>query len=263
MHIIDTHAHLDHLEDLTGALANADQAGVTRIVTVSVDASSCLRNWEIAQSVERPKIHLAMGMHPSDADRSQLERCLRLIRDHRQDLTAIGEIGLDFWYKGVRQDDGKKNEQREVFRAFLDIAGELDLPVIVHTRGTWRECLETVKSAGIRKAEFHWYSGPVDVLKDILDGGYFISAAPSLVYSPQSREAVRYAPLDRTLIETDSPVYYHPPAAPGALESTDGFKAEPRDVIKTLKAVCALKELDEEAALAIFNRNAMEFFRLA
>jgi TatD DNase family protein len=262
MKIIDTHAHLDHIEDLDHALSNADQAGVDGIVTVSIEAASCRKNLEIKRSTKRPTIYLAMGMHPSDVDRAKIDECVQLIRAHQNELAAIGEIGLDFWYPWVRKDKEKKDEQRAVFRVLLELARETDLPVIVHTRGTWRESFETVKEVGLTKAEFHWYSGPVDVLKDILDSGYYVSASPSLAYSPQSREAIRYAPIDRTMIETDSPVFYHVPAAEGAQGEEDGFKAEPKDVFRTLKAYCVLKNLEEESALVIFNRNAREFFCL-
>lgn len=262
MTIIDTHAHLDHVENLDEALCNAAQAGVEAVVTVSVNAASCRKNLEIKKSVKKPKIHLAMGMHPSDADPLRVSECVELIRAHKGELVAIGEIGLDFWYKWVRKDQEKKDAQRRVFRTLLETAGELGLPAVVHTRGTWRECLDMVKGTGLTKAEFHWYSGPLDVLKDILNSGYYISAAPSLAYSPQSREAISYAPLDRAMIETDSPVFYHGPTAGDGQEENGGFMAEPKDVFRTLRAYCALKNLDEENTLEILNHNARQFFGL-
>src|SRR3989338_3866713 len=157
MKIIDTHAHLDHIEDLDQALNNADKAGVEGIVTVSVGAESCRKNLEIKSTTVRPKIYLAMGMHPSDVDLTKMDECDQLIRTHKSELTAIGEIGLDFWYKWFGKEKGKKDEQRAVFRVLLELAKEMDLPVIVHTRGTWRESFEMVKNAGLTKAEFHWY----------------------------------------------------------------------------------------------------------
>jgi TatD DNase family protein len=262
MKLIDTHAHLDHIENLDQALKHAEQEGVVGIVTMSVDAASCRRNLEIKRATENPKIYLAFGMHPSDADLNQLDPCVQLTREHKDELTAIGEIGLDFWYKWVRQDTDKKDEQRAIFRNFLELAHELDLPAVIHTRGTWRESYETAKGMGVQRAEFHWYSGPIDVLKKILDSGYYVSASPSLAYSPQSREAIGYAPIDRTLIETDSPVFYRSTATGENTSSDKGFQAEPKDVFKTLKAYCALKNIKEVNAVEIFNRNARDFFRL-
>jgi len=262
MNIIDTHAHLDHIENLDQALTNADREGVLGIVTMSVDTASCRKNLEIKQAHDKPHIYLAFGMHPSDANSDGLEECVELIRQHKDQLTAVGEIGLDFWYKWVRKDKEKKDEQRAIFRTLLELAYELDLPAVIHTRGTWRESFETAKEVGIKRAEFHWYSGPIDVLKDILDCGFYVSASPSLAYSPQSREAIAYAPLDRTMIETDSPVFYRTADQRQDKSSQEGFQAEPKDVFKTLKAYCELKQVNEEEVVEVFNRNAKEFFKL-
>lgn len=262
MKLIDTHAHLDHIEHLDQAIENAHKKGVEGIVTVSTDTASCRKNLEIKKKYTKPKIYLAMGMHPSDADGDDLKTCTQLIREHKDELTAVGEIGLDFWYKWVRKDKEKKDEQRAVFRAQLELAREFNLPAVIHTRGTWRECFETVKEVGIQKCEFHWYSGPLDVLKDILEGGYYISASPSLAYSPQSRDAISYAPIERTMIETDSPVFYRTTSHGEVGDAHEGFQAEPKDVFKTLKTYCALKNIEEAKAVEIFNRNAKDFFAL-
>ena len=262
MNIIDTHAHLDHIENLGQALENADQEGVKSIVAVSTDVASCRKNLDIKRNTKKPNIYLAMGMHPSDVDLDNLDACVELIMREQSELTAIGEIGLDFWYKWVRKDSEKKDAQRKAFRVLLELAKELDLPAVVHTRGTWRECLETVKDVGLQRCEFHWYSGPLDVLKDILDGGYYISASPSLAYSPQSREAINYAPIERVMIETDSPVFYRTEGHDKGESAGEGFLAEPKDIFRTLKAYCLLKGTEEAHALEMFNRNAREFFRL-
>jgi len=254
MKTYDTHAHLDHLENLEQALKNADEAGVTAIVAVSMDLESCRKNLEIKCQFSAPKIYIGMGMHPSETNLDTLDECLSLARKHARELTVIGEIGLDFWYKWVRKDQEKKDAQRKAYRAFLELAKELDLPAVIHSRGCWRECLETAREIGTKKAEFHWYSGPVDVLEDIIKEGYYVSTSPSVAYSPQSREAMAAAPIEQTLIETDCPVYYRD-------ENTqEGFKAEPKDVFKTLAAYSRLKGIEQADALKILNQNARNFF---
>ncbi|MGE0269115.1 MAG: TatD family hydrolase [Candidatus Omnitrophota bacterium] len=250
----DTHAHLDHLENLESALNSAYQSGVKAIVAVSMDLESCKNSLKIKQEYLKPRIYLGMGMHPSEASLISLNPCLDFIREHISELTVIGEIGLDFWYKWVRKDQEKKDEQRKVFKDFLLLAHEYNLPVVVHSRGAWRECFDTVKGIGLKKAEFHWYSGPLDVLKDILEQGYYISTTPSLAYSPQSREAVEYAPIEQTMIETDCPVFFNDK------DKGVGFKSEPKDVFKTLDAYCELKKIKHENAVIQFNQNAKSFF---
>lgn len=254
MKIIDTHAHLDHLNDLDQALKEAQAAGVEGIVAVGEDLASNQKNLEIKKSSLSPKIYLALGMHPGNIKKDEIEDCLAFIRANIDGTCAIGEIGLDFWYKWVRKDKEKKDEQRAVFRQQLAIAEEFGRPAIIHSRGTWRECLETTKEAGVKRAVFHWYSGPVDVLKDILACGYFISATPSLAYSSPSREAMAYAPIEQTLIETDCPVFYR------SLDGKDGFAARPKDVFKTLELYAQLKNMDQQEALTILNNNARKFF---
>ncbi len=252
--IYDTHAHLDHLPDLDLALEEAHKAGVLGIVAVSMDFPSCQKNLEIKRKTSRPKVYLAMGMHPSEADLEEIPLCTQLIEENVHELTAIGEIGLDFWYKWVKKDSQKKEEQIQVFHHFLTLAKKLNLPVIVHSRGAWKECLDMVKEAGLAKALFHWYSGPVDILEQIMSAGFYVSTSPSLAYSPQSREAISQALIERLLIETDCPVHYREE------NSEETFQAAPKDVFRTLKAYCQLKNMEEKNALEIFNRNAKSFF---
>ncbi len=271
--IIDTHTHLYDMPDIAAALRESAAAGVSDVVALGVDIASNKRHVEILHNLgtsttnsrsefgpkECPHIHLALGLHPGNLTAQELEDCLPFFREqlsvcHR--IVAIGEIGLDFWYKTVRQDDVKKNEQRLAFQAQLDLAREFDLPVVIHSRGTWRECLDTTVKAGIKKAVFHWYSGPVDVLKDILDAGFLISVSPALEYSAQSQEAGRYAPVDRILVETDTPVRVTDP-------SGERVPSTPKDVWRTFNALCALKGLEEQSTLQIVNANAQRFFNLA
>lgn len=254
MQTYDTHAHLDHLPNLDLALDEAHKAGVEGIVAVSMDLPSCQKNLEIKKNKSRPEIYLAMGMHPSEADLEEVPLCTQLIEENVQELKAIGEIGLDFWYKWVKKDLRKKEEQIKVFHHFLALAKKLNLPVIIHSRGAWQECLDMVKEAGLSKALFHWYSGPVDILEQIMAAGFYVSTGPSLAYSPQSREAISKASIERLLIETDCPVHYKEE------NSEETFQSSPKDVFRTLKAYCQLKNMKKEDALGIFNSNAKSFF---
>lgn len=254
--MIDTHAHLDHLENLDQALENARREKLEGIVALSMDVVSCRKNLEIKKIITDPEIYLGMGIHPSEAKVEDIDACVSLVRENQKLLHAIGEIGLDFWYKWVRKDDEKKDAQRKVFRALLEVAKELDLPAVVHARGTWKECLETVKAVGLPRVEFHWYSGPLDILKEILDEGYFISAPPALAYSPPLRAAFEMAPLDQVMIETDCPVFFKKD------EQDPGFKSEPKDVYRSLKAFCELKNIDEIKAAQILTQNAKTFFNI-
>lgn len=250
--IIDTHAHLDHIENVELALEEASRSGVVGVISVGVDLKANRRNLELKQRTVAPKIFVALGIHPGNINPAEVDETIRFIRENIREAVAIGEAGLDYWYKWVRKDEEKKKEQRDVFQKQIVLSKEFDLPIIIHSRGAWRDCLNMVKDAGVRKALFHWYSGPVDILTEILAEGYYVSASPSLAFSPQSREAIVHVPLDRLLIETDSPVFYQ--------FAEKGFQATPKDVFRTLTAYCELKGGEEPAILSQLNRNAGEFF---
>ena len=105
-----------------------------------------------------------------------------------------------------------------------------------------------VKDAGIKKAVFHWYSGPLEVLEKIIDHGYYVSATPALAYSPAHQEAMISAPLERILVETDSPVEYQ------------GRISEPADLMTTLEELSRLKGMDLVETRKITTANAKHFF---
>lgn len=252
--VIDSHTHLDHIDDVATCLSEAYDGGVESVVTVGVDLVSNKKNLELKEKFSHPKIYVTLGIHPGNINPQEVETTLTFIKEHLKGIVAIGEIGLDYWYKWVRKDEAKKEEQRTVFRTQLDLAKEADLPVIIHSRGAWNDCLKITRAAGIRKAVFHWYTGPVDVLKEIILDGYFISATPALSYSPPLQEAVDYAPIEQTLIETDSPVFFR--------DGEKSFPLGPKDVLRTLKGYARRKRLSEEEAARIFYDNTKTFFGL-
>jgi len=251
MQLIDTHAHLDSIEDIDGAMMRAVQAGVSTVVAVGENLEANQKNLAIARRDDGPRVLVALGIHPSEVGREDVPASLNFIEEHIHEASAIGEIGLDFWYQCVRRDGDAKNAQRTVYRQLLEIARRRDRPAVIHTRGAWREALEIAREMGVRQAVFHWYSGPLDVLQEILEAGYFISVSPSIAYSPESRRVTESAPIEQTLIETDSPVYYRWEA---------GFAAEPKDIFFTLRHYAQIKRLPASEAAEILNRNAVRAF---
>jgi TatD DNase family protein len=144
----------------------------------------------------------------------------------------------------------KKELQWKVFGELLAIALESDKPVIIHCRYSHRRAFEMVGERKIKRAIFHWYSGPLDLLDKILSMGYFISATPALTYSPSHQEAIKQAPLERILMETDTPVTYR------------GKEARPKDVQITLQEVARLKEMDPSLISQQTTANASLLFQI-
>ncbi len=253
--IIDTHAHLYDVPDVGAALRAAADAGVSDIILPGVDLASNRSHMALRVACADPCLHLAFGLHPGNITADEIRHCLSFIRERASEAVAIGETGLDFSYKWVRTDAAKQDEQRTVFAQHLDLAREFNLPVIVHSRGAWRESLDMVKAAGVKSADFHWYSGPQDVLKDILDAGFVISCSPAIEYSAEVRRAALYAPLGSILVETDTPVLVPGPAQ-------ERIPSTPKDVWRTLRALAVLKGVDEAVALKGVNTLARTFFHL-
>lgn len=241
--VIDGHVHLDQIKDLDRTLADARNAGVSGIIAVGMDLDSNRRTLELAR-IHSGYIHPAIGYHPLNIRGEDIPATLEFIARHIDSAVAIGEIGLDYKAKV------KKNLQKEAFARILEIASRHDKTVIIHARLSHARCYEMATVAGIRKAVFHWYSGPIDLLEKILQEGYFISATPALQYSPKHREAILKAPIDRILLETDSPVIY------GEIES------RPADVLIPLGEVARVKGMGLHEVARITRENTIELFGL-
>ncbi len=254
--MIDTHAHIDQIENIEIAMNEAWDAGLSSIIAVGVHGLSNQKNLELQKQFHNPKIYVALGVHPEFANQKQAEEAVHFIRENVNQAIAIGEIGLDYWYRWARKKDEVKEKLRYIFRLQLKIAKESGLPVLIHSRGAWDDCFDIVNQLSIEKANFHWYSGPVDILKKILEKGFYISCTPSLAYSKEAREAIQHTPIEQTLIETDTPVVYRCDNGQGK------FRAAPKDVLHTLKIYCKLKKIDREKAKEILNNNARKFFEI-
>lgn len=171
--LIDTHAHLEQVENLEQAITEAKTANIIAIIGVGSDYESNQKVLALAQAYKN-FIYPALGLHPWNLKNSEIDRNLEFIEAHINEIAAIGEIGLDY-HKKVRERAGK-DLQKDALREALKIAKTYKKPVIIHSRYAWRDSLDLVEEAHLEKAVFHWYTGPSSVLRDIVGQGYFISA---------------------------------------------------------------------------------------
>jgi TatD DNase family protein len=242
--LIDVHAHLDALNDLSESLKEAKEEGIKGIIAVGMDVESNKKSLKMAQGTSG-YVYPALGYHPWEIKEEKVGENLSFIRDHVEECVALGEIGLDYKIKA------KKELQWKIFGELLDIARQSNKPVIIHCRYSHRRAFEMVAEKRIERAVFHWYSGPTDLLGKILADGYFISATPALIYSPPHQEAIKLAPLERILLETDTPVSYQ------------GREARPKDVRISMERVATLKGLDPLKVSEQTTINACRFFRIS
>jgi TatD DNase family protein len=239
--LVDAHAHLDQIENLSNSLEEAREAGVRGIIGVGMNVESNRKILKISEG-NKGYVYPAVGYHPWELKEDEVEKNLSFVRNHLGDCIALGEIGVDYKVKI------KKEVQWKVFEALLTMALDFNKPVILHCRFSHHHALRMVKERGIKRAVFHWYSGPLSVLEEILAMGYSVSATPALRYSPPHREAIRQAPLERILLETDSPVIYQ------------GKESRPKDVRITLGEVAQLKGVDPLEVSRQTTSNASTFF---
>lgn len=247
--LVDSHAHLEELEDPDSAVERARQAGVVAIVAVGSDYESNNRVLEIAAK-HRGVVYPAIGLHPGclDEGNASIARNLQFVEDNVRDVVAIGEVGLDYHKRVVNV--SSKDLQKEAFAAILAVARRHGRPVIIHSRYAWKDSFDLTRDAGVQQAVFHWYTGPTNVLREILDAGYFVSATLATEYHAEHRRAIREAPLTNLLLETDSPVFYR------------GHRAEPADVSRALQATAEVKGLPLETVAQSTTQNAAQLYGL-
>ena len=249
--LIDSHAHLEMREfdsDREEVIKRSGEAGVDFIITVGINLEFSLKAINLAQKHEN--IYAAIGVHPHDvanADNSTYDALKELAR--RQKVVAYGEIGLDFFRNLSPQE-----KQLEAFGRQLELAQELNLPVIIHDREAHKQSIEIVKSSSVRRGVFHCFSGDYEMAKKCIDLGFYISI-PGVVTFDKSKtlqEVAQRVPLANLLLETDCPYLAPVPHR--------GKRNEPSYVIHTAKKVAEIKKVSWEEVAEVTACNTMNLF---
>jgi TatD DNase family protein len=251
--VVDTHTHLDEEDDIGPIISTSKAAGVAAIVCVGSGYNSNATVLNISQKYSR-YVYAAMGLHPWEIHNlsgDMQDNLIAQIQQNIDSLAAIGEIGLDYDKRMVRLSG--KEEQKYILKRLLALAARYDKPVSLHSRYAWKDCLELVLEAGVKKAVFHWFTGFSSVLREIISNGFYISCTPAAEYHEEHRRAVREAPLEQLLLETDSPVTYG---------RDNRYRSQPADVLRSLKAAALLKDVDTDTVSQQTTINARNLFKL-
>jgi TatD DNase family protein len=258
MDLFDTHAHFPEAEDkVRSLLERASAAGVSRLMAVGGSPElnrAALLAASVADGAEcAPKVLVALGM-----DRDQLPPAgaacpkydFSAVIDNRRRISAVGEIGLDFHYAPETA-----KAQCDLFAAQLELAKELDLPVVIHTREADDATLGVLDENDFHNGIIHCFTGSVPFEKKLLDRGFMISISGIVTFraAENVREAARYAPDDRLLVETDSPFL-----APVPMR---GRENEPSFLPHTLEFLAAERKTTPEALALLTTGNAMGILR--
>lgn len=209
MKLIDAHIHLsdaEYAKCIDELVTDAKGSNVVALVSNSMDFETSIGSLKLAEKYPST-VYPALGIHPWNVNvlkENELEKTLQLISEqHRKNaVVAIGEIGLDYKYDTIWE------QQLMVFDRMLHLAEKLDLPAIIHSRGTTAQIVDMLPSYNLKRVLLHWFSHPMSALYKAVDHGYFITEGPPVAYSNGIRQVVKKVPLTNLLTETDGPVTY-------------------------------------------------------
>jgi TatD DNase family protein len=237
INIVDTHAHLsdpifDH--DLDEVLFRAKDAGVSLVIAVSENLSDAEKNIELAE--RHPAIRPAAGLYPAYLDMGKAEEMISWILKEQTKVYAIGEVGLDYWLVKKEED---KEIQREIFKRFIRLAANLDLPLNVHSRSAGHHAVTLLLEYNARKVQLHAFDGKKAAAIPAVEAGFLFSIPPSVVRSRQKQKLVRQLPLSSLLIETDSPV----------LGPSPDERNEPANAAIVINSIAEIKNVNRQKVI--------------
>jgi TatD DNase family protein len=252
--LIDTHAHLqlNHFDaDRDEVIRRAHEAGVAAIICISTDATSSRA--AIALAEKHQHVYAAVGIHPNDCAETSdddLKQIAELVQHPK--VVAIGEIGMDDYWKTV-----PLPKQAEVFARQLELAAQINKPVIIHNREAGAAIMETLRAQGVTKlvGVFHCFSEDWNYAEQVLSLGCHVSFTGNLTYKKsQLPEVAKMIPLERIMLETDSP--YMTPAP------HRGKRNEPAYTVHIAEKLAEIKGLSFAEVCAATTENAVKLFGL-
>src|SRR5664280_29456 len=248
--IIDSHCHLDFPKfnrDREETILRARDAGVVGMINSGISLKGNCMSLELAEKYE--DIHATLGLSPDigrEGDDKEINAILAQIEANAKKAAGIGEAGLDF-------QNCKTNEEREKqtasFKKVIELAKDLDKPLVVHARLAEAEVLKLVK--GVDTVIYHCYSGSVETMREIVDMGYYISLATLVCFSEHHRVLATEVPPENLLLETDSPY----------LSSRKG-RNEPAFIVDSIPVVAQLKDMEPAEIAKLATENARRAFNI-
>jgi TatD DNase family protein len=248
MRLVDVHAHLDFPvfdADLDGVLRRAEAAGVLTI-TSALGLEGINKTLRLLERYVSLKA--TFGLAPTEFSQKAVEETIRLIRENRQSIVGIGEVGLDYYWV---KDQEKRELEKANFRSFIGLAKELRLPLVIHSRDAEADVLKILEENDVR-ALLHCFSGSVESALDAAAAGHLISIPTSVVHSKGKQKLSEALPLESMVLETDSP--YLPP--------TPKTRNEPANIAASCEKIARLRDISPDTVASATTENAARFFDL-
>ena len=252
--LFDTHVHLNskmYKKDLKEVIERALEVGVTKMAVVGFDAQSNLQAIKLAEKNEC--IYAVVGIHPSDA-RSATEDSWKTLREQLKQpkVVALGECGFDYYH-----DTSFNDIQREVFKRQLEIAKELDMPIVIHMRDSVNDTYEMLRDEGKGlSGVLHCYSGDLKMMHKFLDLGFYIGLDGPVTFknAHSVHEIAKAVPMDRLVIETDAPYLTPTPYR--------GKRNEPAYLSYVAEKIAQLRGMSYEEVCRITTENGLKMYRM-
>ena len=255
MRFIDTHCHLKHTiqkgAKLNNILENAEKNNVVAMIDSPVYLDDYYQSIRYHQSYSK-RIFVSAGVTPAQYHEFNIKDIIKKIKimAGKKEIIAIGEVGLDYYW--VKNND-LREKQHKAFFEFIDLANELQLPIVIHSRDAENEAISDLKRAET-KVIMHSFSGTIEAALECVNRGYFISIPTCVTNRKKYRVLAKSIPIEKILIETDSP-YLSP--------FSEKKYNEPANVIYAAKEIALLKELPIEDVAEATTKSALEIYKIS
>jgi TatD DNase family protein len=250
--MIDIHCHLEFMENPEEVLKEA-KGKMTAIITSVADPKNAKKILSLREKY-KDFLFVSLGFHPEclmDYKDEEIKKYIEFIKEKKNEICAIGEVGLDYSQECQGID---KERMKKVFILFIDLAKELNLPLVIHARDAFNDALEILKEKNAKDVVLHCFSGSEGNLKEVIKNGYFISFATNVCYTKKHPRLAEKTPIEKMLLETDSP-WLDP-------ENPRGMENKPWKISFSAKVISKIKGIPERKVLEIITKNTKEFFKL-
>ena len=229
--LVDAHCHAHAFSDM-----ELKEFSKIKIIAVSEDIESSRKTIDLSKRFDN--IIPFIGIHPWNLESMSARELKGVLRSLKLgEAMGIGEVGVDGRIKKSVQ------KQIEVFKLFCEVSAELGLPMNIHALNAWDKVFEIMLKMDVRRALFHWYTGPIKLLKDIGEAGYYISINPAVRIQPKHRRILESAELDMIITESDGPYNYR------------GLRLKPTMISDLMEFISSIKDVDRISLEKIIERN--------
>jgi TatD DNase family protein len=247
--MIDIHAHMcwkSYEKDIDNIIARCKQE-IDGIIASSARYGEGLKVLSLAEKYPN-FIFPSIGFHPVEGD--EPERIIDLIQKNAEKIVSVGEIGLDYHWE---KDPEKHEKQKERFSKFIELARSLKKPIVIHSWDAERDAFEMVRDSGT-KCIFHCFGGKRDLGKEIIYEGFYISISTMVLFSKNVRKVAKDIPMDRLLLETDSPFL-----SPDKEKDPRNY---PWNIKLAAEKIAEIRRVSREEVLKVAKENAVRIFNL-